>query len=213
MAAERNAARFFSADQHIFLEHIIGNVVKANRRLVHGQAIALGQPVNHARGRDGAHHRPAPAALLYQVAQRERHDPVGVHKIAAPIHSASAVSIPIRGQAQVAHAGAHGAGQRPQVTGDWLRMHAAKARVHLAADLNHLTAGALQDALDHAAPRAEHRVDHHALRVIGNGVEVDQLAQMLIISQQRVEALDQAQLARLVKVHQVRPAGALFIVI
>jgi len=187
-------------------------MIETNRGFVHRQAVTLCQAVDHARGRYGAHHRSAPAARFGQVAQRKGHDLVRINKVAPPIHGTNAVGIAVGSQAQMAHARAHRPCQRPQVASNWLRMHPTKTRVHLAADLRYLAAGALQDALDHAAPRAEHRIHHHLLGIVGDSVEVDQLAHMVVISRQRVEALDQAQLARLVKIHQVWPASALLVI-
>ena len=49
-------------------------------------------------------------------------------------------------------------------------MYAAKAGVHLAADLLYFAARAFQDALDHAAPGAVHGVHDETLRFVGNHV-------------------------------------------
>ena len=136
-----------------------------------------------------------------------------VDKGAALIHRADAVRVAVGGQAEVAHPRADGAGQRAQVLRDRLGMHAAKAGIHLPAHLGDLAAGPLQEGFDHAAPRAVHRIDHEALRVVGDDVRVDQRPQVVEVGGQRVELLDQSHLARLVEIHQVGAARAFLVVV
>ncbi len=114
MPLEGDPARFLAADQHIFIQHIIGDVVEAHRGFVQGQAVAFGQPVDHARGRNRAHHRAASAALFDQVFQGQGHDFVRVDEIAALVHGANAVGVAIRHHPKAAQAGANRPGSAPR---------------------------------------------------------------------------------------------------
>ena len=213
MAAEGNSARLLATDQNILVEHVIGDVIEADRRLVNRQGEPVGKAVDHACGRDRAHNRAAPAAHFHQIAQCQGHDLVWIDEVAALVHGSNAVSVAVGRQPQVSHPGADRAGQRTQVSGDRFGVHAAESRVHLPADFPYLATGAFQDALDHTTPGAVHRIDHHALRVIGDGIEIDHGSQMVVICWQRVEALQQPIPAGLFVIHQVRAAAALLIII
>jgi hypothetical protein len=103
----------------------------------------LRQPVYHAGCGDGSHHGAAQTAHLYQVFQRQCHDLVRIHELAALIHCANAVGISIRRQAEIAHPGADGGGQSAQVTRNRFWMNATEAGVHLGADLVYLAAAPL----------------------------------------------------------------------
>ena len=213
MAQERNTAGFFAADQHVFIEHVVGNMIEADRRFMHGQAVFCCQQVDHARGGNSAHHRTFQAAFFRQVVQRQRHDLVRVDKHAAFIHRADPVGIAIRRQADRALAHADRAGQRAEILGNRFRVHTAKTRIHLIADFMHFAAGAFQNAADHAAPCAIHGIDHYVLRIFGDDIEIDQFAQMLIIIWYRVEACDQPFFAGDVIIDQVGAAPLGFIII
>ena len=56
-------------------------------------------------------------------------------------------------------------------------------------------------------------IDHHALRVFGDRVKVDQRAQVLVVSRDRVEAHNLPGIARLLVIHQVRAAALFFIIV
>src|ERR687888_2686250 len=90
------------------------------------------------------------------------------------IHRADAVRVAIRHHAEVAHPGTDGRSQCPKVFRDWFRMHAPETGIHLPADFCNLTARALQEGLDYAAPRAIHRIHHKTLWIVGDDVGVDQ---------------------------------------
>ena len=130
-----------------------------------------------------------------------------VDELPAFVHRADAVGVAVGSQAKAAHAAADGPRQRAQVAPDRFGVHAAKAGVHLAADFEDLAAGALQDAADHAASRAVHGIDDNARRVGGDDVEVDHLAQVIVVGRDRVEAQDALFGDGVLVLHQVRDRG------
>ena len=69
---------------------------------------------------------------------------VGIDKDALSIHRTDAVGITIRGQPYVRVVGLDGSYQSVQVLGNGLRVDAAKAGVHLAPYVIHVTARASQ---------------------------------------------------------------------
>jgi len=110
-------------------------------------------------------------------------------------------------------AGGDGSGKRPEVAGDGFGVDAAEPGVHLAADLEDLTAGALQDSPDLAAAGAKHWVDNQVLRVVGDGLNIDQSPQMVEVGQGGIEALDQAGLLGPIVIHQIWAAAPLLVVV
>ncbi len=213
MSLERNPARFLAANQHILRHHVIGDVVEADGRFPQGQTVAFGEAVNHARGGDRPHHRAAQAALFHEIFEGERHDFVRVYEVAAFVHRADAVRVAVGDDAEVAHPRTDSGCQRAEVFGNRLRMHTAKAGVHLAADFGNFTAGPLQKGFDDAAPRTVHCVHHEALGVVGDDVGVDERPQMVEVGGQGIELLNQPGFTRFLKIHQVGTACLLFVVV
>ncbi len=190
MALEGHAAGFLAPDQDITSEHEVGNVVEPDGGLDHLEPVARGQPVDHARRGNGLDDPAGEAAHFHQVADRQSHDAVRIDELAAAVHGAYPVGIAVGRHAQLAVSRGDGTGQRAEIAGNRLRVNASETRIHLAANLKHLAARALKNAFDLTPPRAEHRIDDHMLRVVGNGVEIDQRAQVFVIRGCGIEALD-----------------------
>ncbi len=91
MALERNATRFFAANQHIFLHHMVSNVIEAYWCFIERKTITFCQTIDHTRSRDN------------KILQRQRHDLMRVNERATLIHRADAVCIAIGHNAEVAH--------------------------------------------------------------------------------------------------------------
>ena len=136
-----------------------------------------------------------------------------VNEVAVLVHGPNAVGIPVGRYAEIAHAGADGAGQSTQIFCNRFGMNVAEARIHLAADLADLTARPLQKGFNDTPSRSVHRIHHETLRVFGNHIAVDQLAHVREIIRQGIEFLDKTPFARQVEIHQVGAASALFIII
>ena len=209
---EGNTARLLAADQHVLAHHVIGNMIEPDRGFVQLQAIALCQAVDHARRGDGPHHGSRPAALLDQILQRQGEDLMRIDEVAALVHGADAVRVAVGHHAEVAHPRADGGGQRAEIPGDRLRVDAAEAGIHLAADLGHLAARSLQKGFDHAAARSVHGIHDKALRVFGDHIRIDQRAQMIEVRRQRVELLDQVGFACLLIIHEIGTARLLLVI-
>ena len=143
---------------------------------------------------------------FYQVAQGQGHDLMRIHKITALIHGANAISISICDQTEIAHSGTNGTRQRFKIPGNRLRMYSAKTRVHFTADFLNLATGTLQNAADDTSPGTIHRVDHKALRVLGNQIKIDQFAQMIVVGRDWIELADQVKFASLFEIHNIGAA-------
>ena len=182
-------------------------MVKTNRRLHHRQAELGGDAVDHARRRDSTHHPAAQAALLEQIAEDEAEDAVGINELAARVHRADAVGVAVGRQPGVPVARAHGRSQQPQVFGNWLRVDAAEARVHLVAQVDNVGSGAHEHLADRPPTRSVHGVVHDAQLPFVDDIEVDERPQMLVVGPGGVELDDALGTHRFVQVHQARRAA------
>ena len=193
--------KFLATNQHAASQHVVGNVVETDRGLDDLQSVVLGKPVDHARGGDGFDDLAPHPTSFDQVLDRQSHNAMRVDELAPAVHGTDPVGVAVGGHAQLSMTGGNGASQRPQVPGNGLGMDAAEPGIHLTAHLEHLATGALKDAFDLAAARAEHRIDHQMLRVVGDGLEIDQVAEMGVVVGGRIEALDEAGFLGSVEVH------------
>ncbi len=151
MALDADAARLLTADQHVIAEHQIADVIEAHRRLVQGQAVNLGQPVEHLGGGNRLDHC-AGLAAAHQITQRQGHDRVRINEAPRRPDCARPVGIAVHRQTQIIVASGHLFDERNEMPGDRLRVNAVETGVHLAANLNHLRAGFEQQVAQIPAP-------------------------------------------------------------
>ncbi len=71
MALDGHPARLLPADEHVLLEDRRADVLEADRRRDHGQAVDLTHPVDHVRRRKRLDERPAEALLDVHVLDEE----------------------------------------------------------------------------------------------------------------------------------------------
>ena len=120
-----------------------------------------------------------------------------VDELPAPVHGADAVGVAVGGQPELAVPGGDGAGQRAQVAmaigSGWMPPKPGFISPRIS---NTSQPVPCRMPLICPRPGAEHRVDDHLLRIVGDGVEVDQRAQVVVVGRGRVEALNQAAQAR-----------------
>ncbi len=203
---DAHPAGLLAADQHVTVQHVIGDVIEADGRLVHRQTIASGDAVDHHGRAHRLDHIAAPAAPLCQVAQRQRHDGMRIYEVAVAVHRAHAIGVAVGGDAYV---GVHRIDRRRhhvQVFADRFRVNAAEAGVHFAANLVHLAARARQNGADRRAPGAIHGIGDDGQLALRNLVNVHQRFQVFIVGVGGVEATDQPFLDGPFVVHQVGAA-------
>ena len=208
---DADPARLLAADEHVILQHVIGDVVEAHGRLHQRQAVARSQSVHHAGGGDALDDCPAPSPSLNQIPQRQSEDVMGIHEVPLSIHRAEAVGVPVGGQPQIGVVGLDGCAQRVQIMRYRFGMDAAKAGVHLASDLVHPAPRAGQHVGDALAARAVHRVGHHPQFAGRDHVQIHHLAEVLVVGPGGIEKLDESLVQRCLVVHHVRPASHLLV--
>ena len=207
VAPDAHPTRLLPTDEHITIQHVVGDVVKADGRLHQWQAIAHRQPVHQTGGGDALDDRPTPPPLLNQVPQGQREDVMRVHEVPMGIHRAYAVAVSVGSQPQVGVVGLDVRPQGTQVAGNGLGVDAAKAGVHLAPDFVHPAPRASQHIGDALTARSVHRVGHHSQFTIRDYVQVHQPTKMLIVGPGRVEMADEPLAQRCLIFHHVRPAS------
>ncbi len=120
----------------------------------------FGDAVDEHRGGQGLHDLAGHAAVLDEVAQREREDALRVHELAVAVARADAIGVAVGGEAGVEVGVEHGALHLVDPRRDGLGVQAAEAGVGIGVDLDDLGAEAREYGGEVALAGAVERVDH-----------------------------------------------------
>ena len=163
VAPEGVAAALLAADQGSVGHEPGADVLESNGHFGDGDAVGLGQFVQHHGCGDALDQR-APFAAFQQVEGQQRKDFQRADKPATLVHQADPVGVAV--QRQPHGGGIRGAGealaQLGQVRRDWLRLrHAGEGRVHLGAQLGDVSSAAANQPGDVAGAGPVHCVHGH----------------------------------------------------
>ncbi len=119
----------FAANNHRFALHQRADVLEPDRRLVHVNPKHLRHRIHQMTGCHGAHHRPFPAPVLYQVIECQRQHLVGRQKRAVAVDHRKTIRIRIQPEPERVAPPFQAAGQLAHVFADRFRVTIPKQRV------------------------------------------------------------------------------------
>src|SRR5450756_3146013 len=140
-------------------------------------------------GRDSAHDGTGPAAVFFEVIQREREDLVGREPGAILVHDAKTVGIAIEAEAHLRLAATDEFADGFHAMRIRFRVNAAKQRVVLVMETGDLDTAILQQGVEIAATRAIHQLDGELHLRLFDDVKLDELFERLEIFRQRINLL------------------------
>src|SRR5688572_15512164 len=138
MTLDADTPGFFSADQYIFPQHQIGDVLEAYRRIVQFKAMSLRDSLRQHRLRKGPDDTAAHLPFTREMKQDQRNDLVHRHRFALFVDRSQTVGIAIRRQAKSRTGLPDARFQCPEIAIDRLGVDAPKQWIALSPDRLHL---------------------------------------------------------------------------
>ena len=189
---EAVAARLFTTHRGASLDHLRTNVLKADRRLVHGDVVSLAEPFAHGALVDRLNDWAEIFLVFEHVVGQQSEDLQLMQEDSALIYGSSAVGVAIEEHPHVVAAPRHAREHWVNVRPNRLRVHAAEPRVALAAHLVDDHVAARKESADPASASAVHRVNQDAHLLGGDRLQVEVALNELLVARVRVVALNEA---------------------
>jgi hypothetical protein len=173
VAPHADAAGLFGPDQNVFAQHQVGDVLKADGRLVDRQIVCGGDAPEQDGLREGSDHPARLLAAAREVQEDERNDLVHGHGLAVFVNRADPVRVAVGRQPDEGARRFDPRLERREVAVDGLGRDAAEQRVARGADGLDFEQAAGEKAFDPAPARPVHRVDDDAPASAAQQVQLD----------------------------------------
>ena len=202
VTAKRIAAALLAADQAVVLHHRRRDVLEADARIDHLDAVALAQLLQHRGRAQRLNDRPALAANLQQIHRQQGVNPELVDELPVLVAEAAAIRVAIQDADRV-----RADGPRLRQPGVHVRrdrfgpVHLRKDGVPLRVVLQHLGLAAGDEAGKVAGAVAPHVVHQHGEPGVLDRLDIHQRADARVVGRRGIVLADQTRLDPRVEVH------------
>ncbi len=195
VAAEGVAAAFLAADEGVGLDHLGSHIFETNPGLNDRDVIECAQFVEHGGGGKSLDDGAALAANLQQVISQQGVDPQLVDEFPVLVADAAAVGVAVGDEQDVGVIVNGGFQPDIDVRRDGFgAFHLREGGIALVVDLEHFCFATCQQAGEIPGSIAPHGVHHDGEAGIPDGLEIDQLVDVVNVGRMRIEFDDVAGL-------------------